>query len=81
MLEELKIPDQYIEMQLGHQVRDPNGGAYNRVKFLDDRKAMMQTWADYLDRLKEETLDRNTIVLSSLGLRIQRFATVLRAVK
>jgi integrase len=70
MLEELKIPDQYIEMQLGHQVRDPNGGAYNRVKYLEDRKTMMQTWADYLDRLKEQALDGNTTQSSSLGLRI-----------
>ena len=31
MLEVLKMPDQYIELQLGHKVRDPNGGAYNRV--------------------------------------------------
>ena len=52
MLEVLKMPDQYIELQLGHKVRDPNGGAYNRVKHLEDRKIMMQTWADYLDTLR-----------------------------
>jgi len=52
MLEELKIPDQYIELQLGHKIRDPNGGAYHRAKFLEDRKEMMQEWADYLDSLK-----------------------------
>jgi integrase len=52
MLEVLKMPDQYIELQLGHKIRDPNGGAYHRAKFLEDRKAMMQVWADYLDDLK-----------------------------
>ena len=26
--------------------------AYNRTKFLDDRRVMMQEWADYLDKLK-----------------------------
>jgi hypothetical protein len=26
--------------------------AYNRTKFIEQRKAMMQAWADYLDRLK-----------------------------
>lgn len=52
MLEVLKMPDQYIELQLGHKIRDPNGGAYHRAKFLEDRKAMMQVWADYLDELK-----------------------------
>ncbi|MAC32062.1 MAG: integrase [Haliea sp.] len=52
MLEVLKLPDQYIELQLGHKIRDPNGGAYHRAKFLEDRKEMMQVWADYLDKLR-----------------------------
>jgi integrase len=41
-----------IEHQLAHQVRDPNGRAYNRTTHLAERKQMMQDWADYLDRLK-----------------------------
>lgn len=41
-----------IEHQLAHAVRDPNGRAYNRTSFLDDRRQMMQSWADYLDSLK-----------------------------
>ncbi len=44
-------PD-YIEHQLAHAVRDPNGRAYNRTKHLPQRKVMMQAWADYLDGLK-----------------------------
>ncbi len=44
-------PD-YIEHQLAHSVRDPNGRAYNRTAHLPKRKKMMQDWADYLDRLK-----------------------------
>lgn len=44
-------PD-YIEHQLAHAVRDPNGRAYNRTAHLDKRKDMMQAWADYLDKLK-----------------------------
>ncbi|MDE2422208.1 MAG: integrase arm-type DNA-binding domain-containing protein [Gammaproteobacteria bacterium] len=42
---------EWIEMQLGHQVRDANGRAYNRTRFLDQRREMMQRWADYLDDL------------------------------
>ena len=42
-----------IEQQLAHQVRDPNGRAYNRTKHLAERKEMMQDWADYLGRLRE----------------------------
>ena len=40
-----------IEQQLAHVVRDPLGRAYNRTKFIDQRREMMQRWADYLDRL------------------------------
>jgi integrase len=42
-----------IEHQLAHAVRDPNGRAYNRTKFLAERRKMMQAWADYLDKLKK----------------------------
>jgi len=44
-------PD-FIEHQLAHAVRDPNGHAYNRTAHLSERKKMMQSWADYLDSLK-----------------------------
>jgi hypothetical protein len=44
-----------IEHQLAHAVRDPNGRAYNRTAFLPERRAMMQAWADHLDKLKAKT--------------------------
>lgn len=53
MLDEiLGYRPELIEHQLAHQVRDPNGRAYNRTKHLNERKKMMQSWADYLDRLR-----------------------------
>ena len=42
-----------IEAQLAHQVKDALGRAYNRTSFLKERHAMMTTWAEYLDGLKE----------------------------
>jgi len=42
-----------IEAQLAHAVRDANGRAYNRTTHLDERKKMMQAWADYLDALRQ----------------------------
>jgi integrase len=42
----------HIEHQLAHQVKDANGRAYNRTAHLAARKVMMQTWADYLDKLR-----------------------------
>ena len=47
-------PD-FIEHQLAHAVRDPNGRAYNRTAHLPERKKMMQGWADYLDTLRADT--------------------------
>lgn len=51
-------PD-FIEHQLAHAVRDPNGRAYNRTAHLPERRKMMQEWADYLDRLKAITVHAN----------------------
>jgi integrase len=45
-------PD-FIEHQLAHAVRDPNGRAYNRTAHLVERRKMMQHWGDYLDQLKD----------------------------
>ncbi|GHT89489.1 hypothetical protein AGMMS49960_00010 [Betaproteobacteria bacterium] len=52
LAENLEYPAEIIEHQLAHAVRDSNGEAYNRTKFLCQRKEMMQAWADYLDKLK-----------------------------
>mgnify|MGYP001825244663 FL=1 len=55
ILEEVKgYPIEWIEKQLAHEVRDPNGRAYNRTAFLKQRRRMMQEWSDYLDRLRED---------------------------
>jgi integrase len=41
-----------IEAQLAHAVPDRLGAAYNRTQFIEERRKMMQTWADYLEKLK-----------------------------
>jgi integrase len=41
-----------IERQLAHVPSDPVRAAYNRALHLDERRQMMQSWADYLDSLK-----------------------------
>lgn len=50
--EVLQVRPDFIEHQLAHAVKDPNGRAYNRTAHLTERKKMMQQWADYLDNLK-----------------------------
>ena len=51
--EQLKYPLVLVEMALGHTTKDPNGTAYGRFEYIDDRSDMMQNWADYLDALRE----------------------------
>lgn len=41
-----------IERQLCHMPKDAVRAAYNRAQYLDERRKMMQAWADYLDNLK-----------------------------
>jgi integrase len=41
-----------IERQLAHAERNQVRAAYNRAEYLFERKAMMQEWGDYLDKLK-----------------------------
>ena len=50
--EVLGVRPDFIEHQLAHAVRDPNGRAYNRTAYLPERRKMMQLWSDYLDTLK-----------------------------
>lgn len=50
--EELGFAPEAIEHQLAHKVPDTLGAAYNRTKFLAERRRMMTAWADYLDKLK-----------------------------
>jgi len=46
------IPDAMVEAQLGHGKSGPLGSAYDRAEYRLQRPQMMQTWADYLDKLR-----------------------------
>ena len=50
--ERLGVEDKIIEAQLAHAVSDALGRAYNRTQYLEQRRDMLQRWADYLDRLR-----------------------------
>jgi integrase len=51
--ERLGYPAEVIEHQLAHAVPDTLGRAYNRTRFLAERRKMMQEWANYLDALRD----------------------------
>lgn len=50
--QELGVAPEIIEHQLAHRVPDALGTAYNRTKFIKERRTMMQQWADFLERIK-----------------------------
>ena len=50
--ERLSVDPVVIEAQLAHGVSDALGRAYNRTQYREQRQAMMQAWADYLDKLR-----------------------------
>ena len=52
LAERLNVDEAVIEAQLAHAVKDSLGRAYNRTEFLDQRRKMIQAWADYLDQLR-----------------------------
>ena len=53
LAERLNMDEAVIEAQLAHAVKDALGRAYNRTEFLEQRRNMLQLWADYLDKLRE----------------------------
>jgi len=59
---------EWIEQQLAHTVRDPQGRAYNRTKHLKQRKDMLQKWADYLDELRLQANAGNVVAFRATGL-------------
>lgn len=52
LLNEQGYPPDVIELQLAHKERNKVRAAYNRATRMAERRAMMQSWADYLDGLR-----------------------------
>ena len=53
LVERLGVDESIVEAQLAHRVKDALGRAYNRTQFVDQRRVMLQAWADYLDVLRK----------------------------
>lgn len=49
--EKLGYRHEVVDRQLAHAHRNGIDAAYDRAQFLDERKKMMQEWADYLDTI------------------------------
>lgn len=50
--EKLKISHEVVDRQLAHAPRNQVDAAYDRTKYLDERRKMMQKWADYVEALE-----------------------------
>ena len=44
----------HIEMQLAHKAGNQVSRSYNHAQYLTPRRAMMQRWSDFLDKLRDE---------------------------
>ena len=59
LLNEQGFDPDWIERQLAHKEKDTSRIAYNHAQYLPQRHRMMQAWADFLDRLREEAQKDN----------------------
>jgi integrase len=50
-----KFDGDIIEAQLAHKEQNAVRGAYNHASYLEQRRKMLQKWADYLDELRRQT--------------------------
>ena len=62
ILHEHGFEHEHIELQLAHMKRDEVSAAYDYSKHLAKRREMMQWWADYLDKARQERSHRLTLV-------------------
>jgi integrase len=53
ILNEIGYRPDVIERQLAHAERNKTRASYNQAEYLDERRVMMQQWADYIDKLKD----------------------------
>ncbi len=54
--EKLGYRHEVVDRQLDHMQRNKIDAAYDRAKFLPERKIMMQDWADYLDQVVDRAI-------------------------
>lgn len=57
LMERLGYDELLTEIQLGHQMLNKYGKAYNRMQAIPERTRMMNEWANYLDDIKAGKFD------------------------
>lgn len=54
--EQLGIRHEVVDRQLAHAPKDKLESAYDTARYLEERKTMMQHWADYIDEITVKSL-------------------------
>ena len=54
ILHEQGYPHEHIEIQLAHSERNKVSASYNHAKYLEQRRKMLQDWANHLDAIKKK---------------------------
>ena len=54
LLNEMGYRSDVIERQLAHAERDKVRASYNQAQYMDERKAMLQEWSDFVDLLSSD---------------------------
>jgi len=67
MLNESGFRSDVIEKQLAHQERNKVRASYNRATYMDERRVMMQVWADMVDEISGETSNNTLAFVKSLA--------------
>lgn len=57
LMERLGYDELITELQLGHRMMNSYGRAYSRMDMLEQRRAMLTDWANYLDQLRAGEID------------------------
>ena len=70
LMERLGYDELLTEIQLGHQMLNKYGKAYNRMQAVPERTQMMTDWANYIDDIKAGKIDN--VIHASFKQRIQK---------
>ncbi len=66
MLNEAGFRSDVIERQLAHQERNSVRASYNQATYMEERRVMMQVWADMIDEVRGETASNQISFIRSL---------------
>jgi integrase len=55
LLHEMGYNDDWIELQLAHVDKNKTRAAYNHARYINERRQMMQDWADFIDTLRPQS--------------------------